>query len=73
MDPELRAEFEKHSSASPMAGASRQAMGAGGGPNFDLAGWMAGTAPGPMASVGSAAEEVSGRDAGAGAGAARRR
>ncbi|KAL2863466.1 uncharacterized protein BJX67DRAFT_257178 [Aspergillus lucknowensis] len=44
MDPEMRAEFEKQSRASPISGA--QSAIAGGGPgNFDLAGWMAGAAP----------------------------
>ncbi|KAL4894638.1 hypothetical protein BDV59DRAFT_200969 [Aspergillus ambiguus] len=47
MDPEMRAEFEAHSRASPLSGAARGAVAGGGGPapNFDLAGWMAGATP----------------------------
>ncbi|KAE8348341.1 hypothetical protein BDV28DRAFT_143734 [Aspergillus coremiiformis] len=46
MDPEMRAEFEKHSRASPISGATRSAMTGGGAPgNFDFAGWMAGAHP----------------------------
>lgn len=48
VDPEMRAEFEKQSRSSPISGATRNAMASGGGGapgNFDLAGWMAGTAP----------------------------
>lgn len=58
VDPELRAEFEKHSRTSPISGATRNAMqGGGGGPgNFDLAGWMAGASPGPIASAEAASE-----------------
>ncbi|KAK2766186.1 hypothetical protein FQN54_007702 [Arachnomyces sp. PD_36] len=59
MDPEMRAEFEKQSAKSPIAGAANKvaAGSAGGGaPSFDLAGWMAGTSPGPMSSLESAAE-----------------
>ncbi|KAL4886363.1 hypothetical protein BJY04DRAFT_179013 [Aspergillus karnatakaensis] len=44
MDPEMRAEFEKQSRASPITGA-QSAMAGGGAGNFDLAGWMAGAAP----------------------------
>ncbi|KAE8375889.1 hypothetical protein BDV26DRAFT_266828 [Aspergillus bertholletiae] len=48
MDPEMRAEFEKHSRASPISGATRSAMAGGGAPgNFDFAGWMAGAQPRP--------------------------
>ena len=46
VDPELRAEFEQHSRSSPITGATNSAMTGGG---FDLAGWMAGTSPSPMA------------------------
>lgn len=57
VDPEMRAEFEKQSRSSPISGGARNAMAGGGGPgNFDLAGWMAGTAPGPMAGVEAAAQ-----------------
>ena len=59
----MREEFEKHSRSSPIGGATRNAMGGGGPPSFDLAGWMAGTAPSPMASV-EGAEEATGRDTG---------
>ncbi|OOO11685.1 Protein of unknown function DUF2012 [Aspergillus oryzae] len=48
VDPEMRAEFEKHSRASPISGATRSAMAGGGAPgNFDFAGWMAGAHPRP--------------------------
>ncbi|KAE8147940.1 hypothetical protein BDV25DRAFT_25142 [Aspergillus avenaceus] len=51
MDPEMRAEFEKHSRASPISGATRSAMAGGGAPgNFDFAGWMAGAQPRPAGS-----------------------
>ncbi|KAF5867218.1 hypothetical protein ETB97_004139 [Aspergillus alliaceus] len=51
MDPEMRAEFEKHSRASPISGATRSAMTGGGAPgNFDFAGWMAGAHPRPASS-----------------------
>ncbi|KAJ5906284.1 uncharacterized protein N7473_003200 [Penicillium subrubescens] len=55
MDPEMRAEFEQQSRASPITGATTNAMTGGG---FDLAGWMAGTAPNPMTS----AEGATGRE-----------
>ncbi|OJJ44857.1 hypothetical protein ASPZODRAFT_134256 [Penicilliopsis zonata CBS 506.65] len=61
MDPEMRAEFEKQSRASPIAGAGRSAPGAAAA-NFDLAGWMAGTAPGPMAGMDSGKASASGRE-----------
>ncbi|KAI9933361.1 hypothetical protein ASPWEDRAFT_53134 [Aspergillus wentii DTO 134E9] len=72
MDPEFREEFEKQSRSSPISGASRQAMGGGGAANFDLAGWMAGTAaPGPVASADAPAQSAaSGRES---SGATRRR
>ncbi|GAB1202225.1 hypothetical protein APSETT445_000836 [Aspergillus pseudonomiae] len=51
MDPEMRAEFEKHSRASPISGATRSAITGGGAPgNFDFAGWMAGAHPKPAGS-----------------------
>ena len=57
VDPEMREEFEKQSRSSPISGGARSAMGGGGGPgNFDLAGWMAGTAPGPMGNTEAAAQ-----------------
>jgi hypothetical protein len=64
----MRAEFEKQSAKSPIAGAANKvASGAGGGgggaPGFDLAGWMAGTSPGPMSSLESAPEPVAARGA----------
>lgn len=66
----MRAEFEKQSAKSPIAGAANKvASGAGGGgggggaPSFDLAGWMAGTSPGPMSSLESAAEPVAAKGA----------
>lgn len=67
VDPEMRAEFEQHSRASPISGATNNAMAGGG---FDLAGWMAGTSPGPMANADAAPQGVTGRDTSA---AARRR
>ncbi|KAJ5381052.1 uncharacterized protein N7496_003480 [Penicillium cataractarum] len=67
MDPEMRAEFEQQSRASPLTGATTNAMTGGG---FDLAGWMAGTAPSPMASAEGAREGATGREA---AGSARKR
>ncbi|PLN77088.1 hypothetical protein BDW42DRAFT_177510 [Aspergillus taichungensis] len=76
MDPEMRAEFEKQSRASPVSGAARGAIGGGGGPaNFDLAGWMAGTgnrpaAAAPATEVDSARGGATGRESG---GATRRR
>src|SRR5699024_7187035 len=73
VDPELRAEVEKPSRTSPISGATRNAMqGGGGGPgSFDLAGWMAGTSPGPIASADAASEgAATGRESG---GATRRR
>ncbi|KAL4870174.1 hypothetical protein BDV12DRAFT_62589 [Aspergillus spectabilis] len=54
MDPEMRAEFEKQSRASPISGA-QSAMVGGGPANFDLAGWMAGAAPRGESSSGSGA------------------
>lgn len=62
----MRAEFEQHSRSSPITGATNNAMAGGG---FDLAGWMAGTSPGPMANA-EAIRGVTGRDV---AGSARRR
>lgn len=60
VDPETRAEFEKQSRNSPLSGASRNSAGGAGGPaNFDLAGWMAGTSPGPMAAAESDAARIS--------------
>ncbi|KAJ5238701.1 hypothetical protein N7468_003320 [Penicillium chermesinum] len=59
MDPEMRAEFEQQSRASPMNAATSNAMTGGG---FDLAGWMAGTSPGPMASTDSASGGTTGRE-----------
>jgi hypothetical protein len=57
----MRAEFEQHSRASPITGATSNAMAGGG---FDLAGWMAGTgAPSPAADVaqgGSTGRDTSG-------------
>lgn len=44
----MRAEFEEHSRSSALTGATSNAMAGGG---FDLAGWMAGTSPGPMANT----------------------
>lgn len=63
----MRAEFEQQSRASPITGATNNAMAGGG---FDLAGWMAGTSPGPMANADAARGGASGREAG---GSARRR
>jgi hypothetical protein len=59
----MRAEFEQQSRASPLTGATTNAMTGGG---FDLAGWMAGTAPSPMASAEGAREGATGREAAAG-------
>ncbi|KAJ5191205.1 uncharacterized protein N7498_010190 [Penicillium cinerascens] len=67
MDPEMRAEFEQHSRSSPITGATNSAMAGGG---FDLAGWMAGTSPGPMADADAARGGATGRDT---SGASRRR
>lgn len=78
VDPEMREEFEKQSRASPISGGARSAMAGGGGPgNFDLAGWMAGTAPGPMGNAETAAQgQAQGQGAATGrerGGATRRR
>lgn len=73
VDPEMRAEFEKQSRSSPISGSARNAINGGGGPgNFDLAGWMAGTAPGPIGGAEPAekAPVATGREGG---GATRRR
>lgn len=59
VDPEMRAEFEQQSRASPLTGATTNAMTGGG---FDLAGWMAGTAPNPMASAEGPREGATGRE-----------
>ncbi|OKL57215.1 hypothetical protein UA08_07686 [Talaromyces atroroseus] len=74
MDPEMREEFEKQSRSSPLSSARQAAVaggapGGGGAPGFDLAGWMAGTAPSPLGpgSTGAAAAAASGRESGAGA------
>lgn len=67
VDPEMRAEFEQHSRSSPLTGATNNAMAGSG---FDLAGWMAGTSPSPMANADAALGGATGRDAG---GSARRR
>ncbi|KAL5355450.1 hypothetical protein BJX96DRAFT_170684 [Aspergillus floccosus] len=65
MDPEMRAEFEAHSRASPITGATRGAVAGGGAPNFDLAGWMAGATPRGPAGAAQAQEAVSsGREGG---------
>ncbi|EEH17207.1 hypothetical protein PABG_07294 [Paracoccidioides brasiliensis Pb03] len=72
MDPETRAEFERHSRKSALTGAANGA-GAGAAPGaagFDLAGWMAGTSQGPMAALDStvragAGASASGRESGA--------
>ncbi|KAL2802884.1 hypothetical protein BJX63DRAFT_413588 [Aspergillus granulosus] len=70
MDPEMRAEFEKQSRASPIAGA-QSAMAGGGAGSFDLAGWMAGAAPRDATpGAGAAAGAASGRE---NRGSARRR
>ncbi|KAL3459865.1 hypothetical protein BJX64DRAFT_198377 [Aspergillus heterothallicus] len=72
MDPEMRAEFEKQSRASPISGA-QSAMAGGGAGNFDLAGWMAGAAPRDATPVSGAAAgtgAASGRES---RGSARRR
>lgn len=55
----MRAEFEQQSRASPLTGATTNAMTGGG---FDLAGWMAGTSPSPMASAGEARDGATGRE-----------
>ncbi|KKK19125.1 hypothetical protein AOCH_002848 [Aspergillus ochraceoroseus] len=82
VDPEMRAEFEKQSRASPLSGAASGAMSAGGPANFDLAGWMAGQAapapaPAPASGAGAGDGEVAGSRGAASArdnrGAARRR
>jgi len=59
----MRAEFEQHSRSSPITGATSNAMAGGG---FDLAGWMAGTSPRPVAAVDADAArgEATGRDTG---------
>ncbi|KAJ5263702.1 hypothetical protein N7478_011307 [Penicillium angulare] len=62
MDPEMRAEFEEQSRSSALTGATGNAMAGG---NFDLAGWMAGTSPGPMANAEPTAGGATGRDSGA--------
>lgn len=59
MDPEIRAEFEQQSRASPLTGATTNAMTGG---SFDLAGWMAGTSPSPMAGAEGARDGATGRD-----------
>ncbi|KAI1965856.1 medium-chain fatty acid-CoA ligase faa2 [Ophidiomyces ophidiicola] len=45
MDPELREEFEKQRAAGVLPGSGSKSAPK---PSFDLAGWMAGTSPGPM-------------------------
>lgn len=67
VDPEMRAEFEEHSRSSAITGATSNAMAGGG---FDLAGWMAGTSPSPMANAEAAPGGATGRET---SGAARRR
>lgn len=57
----MRAEFEEQSRSSPLTGATSNAMSGGG---FDLAGWMAGTSPGPMANTEAAPGGSTGREAG---------
>ncbi|PGH23126.1 hypothetical protein AJ80_02755 [Polytolypa hystricis UAMH7299] len=76
MDPEMREEFDKQSRTSPLAGATRSLGGAAGGaggsaaaPGFDLAGWMAGTSPGPLEAAratvsSSTSASTSGRESG---------
>ncbi|KAB8214291.1 hypothetical protein BDV33DRAFT_36968 [Aspergillus novoparasiticus] len=66
VDPEMRAEFEKHSRASPISGATRSAMAGGGAPgNFDFAGWMAGAHPRPAGPEPAALQGVAtGREGG---------
>ncbi|KAE8134893.1 hypothetical protein BDV38DRAFT_148665 [Aspergillus pseudotamarii] len=66
MDPEMRAEFEKHSRASPISGATRSAMTGGSAPgNFDFAGWMAGAHPRPAGPEPAALQGVAtGREGG---------
>ncbi|KAL2817225.1 hypothetical protein BDW59DRAFT_152818 [Aspergillus cavernicola] len=66
MDPEMRAEFDKQSRASPISGA-QTAMAGGGPANFDLAGWMAGAAPRGQETQ-AQAQAVSGPGAGAASG-----
>ncbi|WEW56338.1 hypothetical protein PRK78_001781 [Emydomyces testavorans] len=69
MDPEMREEFEKQRSTGVLPGSgSRQAAT----PNFDLAGWMAGTSPGPMEAARAAARST-GREHESSQAAARRR
>ncbi|CRG86719.1 long-chain acyl-CoA synthetase [Talaromyces islandicus] len=70
MDPEMREEFEKQSRSGPFSSASRAAAGGSAAPqNFDLAGWMAGTALSPMSGnnfdqqVQSAKGQATGREA----------
>ncbi|KAJ5698271.1 hypothetical protein N7462_000276 [Penicillium macrosclerotiorum] len=60
VDPEMRAEFEQQSRASPLSGATTNAMAGGG---FDLAGWMAGTSPN-VAKTDQAPGGATGREAG---------
>lgn len=62
VDPEMRSEFEQHSRASPISGATNNAMAGGG---FDLAGWMAGTAASPMAGADASRGASTGRESGA--------
>jgi hypothetical protein len=66
----MREEFEKQSRSGPLSSASRAAAGGLATPqNFDLAGWMAGTAPSPMSGnnveqqVQSARGQATGREA----------
>ena len=77
VDPEMREEFEKQSRASPISGGARNAIAGGGPGNFDLAGWMAGTAPGPIGNAETAGQgQVQGQGATTGrerGGATRRR
>lgn len=61
----MRAEFEQQQRSSPISGASGAMAGGG----FDLAGWMAGTSPNPVANV-EGSSGATGREAG---GNARRR
>lgn len=82
MDPETRAEFDKHSRKGRIAaandagtragaGAGTGAVAGGGAGGFNLAGWMAGTSQGPMAALDSTMKATtSGREGGS---AARRR
>ncbi|KAG2415770.1 hypothetical protein HFD88_006962 [Aspergillus terreus] len=73
MDPEMRAEFEAHSRASPITGAARGAVAGGGAPNFDLAGWMAGATPRGPAQGQTQAQAQGGVSSAREGGAARRR